>query len=521
MSVSSSAYHVRQSGSGSTISALTTPSALAMSQGIQAEKNNYEIHRNEPSLLKVVTTTFTGNAGYQLPVFDLKLITGYQNSETRDAYYDFDQSAKDQVSFYTHNAYSRVTTAEFQISSNDGSWRADRFKWIGGAYYLHSLGGYDPITLEASGSGVPLGALDTLVNGLDIVPGPGGRVNIYGVLRTNSYSGFLQGDYSFTDWLNVTLGARGQFEDRFLTKQNVTSPDQSGGEPAMNGPETLLINYTEPKVIQRNFTPKLSFNFRPADGHLIYLSWARGFKSGTYNGINIYTAPTYVQPEIVDTYELGVKSDFLDGNLRLNAAIFQTSIKNPQVTFISLINGGAITFENAGAAKIKGAEADVLLVPLPNLNPGLVATLGGSFLHSIFTDYKNGSGFDDTTGVFFSKTGDFTGNRIPRSPRWSGTFGLNQSIEAPGGTVEVAANAYYNGGFFYNAQNTDVAKQKPYYLLDAHAGYLYEAWKLRLTVFGQNLNNRVYSYSAFTADYGTALTLAPPRSYGLRLNWEF
>lgn len=525
-------YQIRQQGSGSTIGALKQPSLLATALGIRAEQNDYEIHRNEPTLLKVENSVIAGNAVWNLPWFDLKLISGYQDIQTKDAYYDFDNSAKDLVSFFSHNAYSKVTTAEFQIASNGGSWMADSLRWIGGLYYLHSLGGYDPITLEVAGSGTPvLSGLGLLtpeqaaqvlerlpllgnIPGVTLAPGVGVRVNIHGVLRTNSYSAFLQGDYDVADWLNVTVGGRGQIEDRFLTRQDVTLPTQ-------NGDEMLLLDYDKPKVTQRNFTPKLSFNFKPADQKLIYLSWSKGYKSGTYNGINIYTPPNYVQPEIVNAYELGVKSEFFGRNLRFNAAVFQNDVKNMQVTFVSLVNGGAITFENAGSARIRGAEFDSLLIPFPNADSGLVVTGGVSFLDSIFTDYRNASGFNENTGFFFNKSGDFTGNRIPRSPKWSGNVAVNQTLPLGNGSLELAADVYYNGGFFYTAQNTDVARQDAYYLLNAHAGYLYDPWKLRVTLFGQNLNNRVYSYAEFTADFGTNVTLAPPRTYGVRLNWDF
>lgn len=528
-------YLLRQTGSGSTIGALKKPSLIATLLGIRAEENDYEIHRNEKTLLTVETSTAYGDAKWMLPWFDLKLIGGYQDTRTKDAYYDFDNSAKDIVSFFTNNAFSRVTTAEFQIASNDGSWRSDRFKWIGGLYYLHSDAGYDPITVEVLGDGLPvidpllealnlpedlvtqlLNALPLLgsVPGLTVEDGLGVRVDINGVLRTNSYSAFLQGDYNFTDWFGITLGGRYQEEDRFLIDQraSLTSENKENNLP--------VLTYNRPKVTQYNFSPKVSLNFRFFDDELLYLSWSKGYKSGTYNGINIYTPPSYVEPEEVNSYEVGIKSNLLDGNLRFNAAVFYSDVDQLQVTYVSLVNGGAITFENAGSARIRGAEFDALWVLFPHWNPGFVLTGGVSYLDSIFTDYRNASGFDDTTGLFFSKSGDFTGNRIPRSPEWSGNLGLHQTLDTRWGPVEVGADVYYNGGFFYNAQNTDHARQKEYSLLNARVSYTYEPWNLKLTVFGQNLDDETYSYSQFTADFGTNITLAPPRTYGFRVSWE-
>lgn len=520
-----SGYRLIQEGASSTISALKKPSALASTFGIEAEQRAYEFHRNEPTALKINNSTVAANATWTLPGFDLKLIGGHQMIVTDDAFYDFDQSAQDLVSFFTRYAYNRVTTGEFQITSNDESWLSDRFEWIAGVYYLTSSGGYDPIILELANSGLPLitgvPVLGPIATGL-LPSGLGLQAAIHGVLETNAYSAFAQGTWNFTDWFALTLGGRYQIEDRFLTEQNVMLVNSSDGS------ESPLLNYNEPEVDQENFSPKVSLNFIPADDVLVYLSYSKGFKSGTYNGINIYTAPTYVEPEEADAYELGLKSEWFGGALRFNAAVFQTKIDKPQVTFVSLTNGGAITFENAGAARIRGAEIDTLALPFADSNPGFVVTLGVSYLDSIFTDYQGGSGFDEETGLFFGEgavTGpqgrDFSGNRIPRSPEWSGNVGLNQTLDTAWGPLEVGIDSYYNSGFFYSAQNSNALQQKEYSLLNARVSYLYEAWDLRLTVFGQNLDNETYSYAQFTADFGTADTLAPPRTYGVRLNWTF
>ena len=136
--------------------------------------------------------------------------------------------------------------------------------------------------------------------------------------------------------------------------------------------------------------------------------------------------------------------------------------------------------------------------------------------------------YDETSGLFFgngSLTGlpgrDFSGNKIVRTPKVSGTLGLSYSFELGDGELEIAGDAYYSDGFYYTAQNTDVARQKAYSLINARVSYYHQPWKARITIFGQNLDNETYSFSEFTADFGTNYTLAPPRTYGLRLNWEF
>src|SRR3546814_3072304 len=118
------------------------------------------------------------------------------------------------------------------------------------------------------------------------------------------------------------------------------------------------------------------------------------------------------------------------------------------------------------------------------------------------------SDLGEGTGIFFGRlpgginTGrDFTGNKITRTPKLSGTLGVNQLIDNVGnGNLELAANVYYNSGFYYLAQNSPTSKQDRYYVLNASVSYFYEPWRLRTTLFGNNLNDERYTYSKFILD---------------------
>jgi len=50
---------------------------------------------------------------------------------------------------------------------------------------------------------------------------------------------------------------------------------------------------------------------------------------------------------------------------------------------------------------------------------------------------------------------------------------------------------------------------------------LYEPWKLRVTFFGDNLNDATRHLFRFPNDFGTVGKLAAPRTFSGRINWEF
>src|SRR3546814_17058236 len=65
------------------------------------------------------------------------------------------------------------------------------------------------------------------------------------------------------------------------------------------------------------------------------------------------------------------------------------------------------------------SEFDTTYVPFPMLNPGFVISANMGYLDAIYTDYRDGAGYDEKTGLF-SNNIDFTGNDIVRTPKYSG-----------------------------------------------------------------------------------------------------
>lgn len=505
-------YRVLQHGSLAFTEPIVKPAPITGAPVHPA--GDYNTNANTEPVSNSETTAIYGTGVLGTSLFDIKLLAAYQDQNSYGNVYDFDGGQPNLVIFNGLSEPSKLQTAELQFLSNDEGWTPQWLKWIAGLYYLHQEAGFDPF-FATIGDGI--GLLSGLSDVLALPPGPL-TAGAYGMLETNSYSGFLQGTAELTGWLSITAGARYQEEDRFLMKQYtfVYAPD---------GEEVPTMQFNQPKVKQHNVSPKVTLEFRPTDSLMAYATWARGFKSGSYNIVTLYTTPEYVDPERVTTYELGMKSSFIDG-LTLNAAVFTNSIENLQETKLSLFSGGAISAENAGSARSRGAELDAVWLPFLNANPDFVVTVGATYLDAIYTDYRDASGFDEETGLPFgsgtSQPGrDFTGNRIARTPKLSGNLGLSQTFHTDGGPLEVSGDAYYNGGFNFSPQSTEATRQDAYSLFNARVSYLYEDWGMRITGFVKNLTDKKYAASSLTVDFGTYQRLAPPRTFGVVLAYDF
>ena len=524
LSLSFTAFHSSNQSASSEIAENTSPSPLLgrLILQIPPEPDNYTATSDFPAKGFSKQTFYYGTLIYNAPWFDIKLLASDVQVRTPYTSFDFDGSKLPYVGFDGSHEFTNQKTGELQIISNPNSWNAKHFKWTVGLYYLESDVGLHPAHIHVASdvikalTGIDTSAVNDFLTGLGLENTPLGpegiNLSFFGTLGTKSYSAYTQGTWYFTDWLDLTLGGRVQGEKRYLIESHTDITD-------LNNTGTIeVLPFPLKSAKAHNFSPKAVLSLHPADDALVYLSYSVGFKSGTFNIVNIYLPPNYIVPEKITTYEIGSKIDFFGGRLRLNDALFWNDIQNLQTAYISLLAGGTLRFQTAGKARTRGAEFDATFLPLPSLDDGLALTANGAYIDAKYTSFKNASGYN-AEGVFESNAFDFSGNHLVYAPKLSGGLGVVQTIEAPRGTFEIAADEYYNGGYYSDSANH--IHEGVYALLNSRVSYLHEPWGTRITLFGRNLLDRRYHMQRFQTDFGVLNALAPPRQYGATLNWTF
>ncbi|WP_084196786.1 TonB-dependent receptor [Solimonas soli] len=525
-------FRLEQDGLNSALQPNVAPSTLSTLLGVKPQPRNYTASVDAPISFEIDNNVIYGEIKWTTPWFDTKLL-GSDQKMHNEGHTDFD-GAPQPIAAFSAPIYADIDTAELQILSNkDTPWH-EHLEWIAGAYFIKAHQGLDASLGLLGGEqaellGIPLSAVDMLYSHLPTglqnllggVPSPAGvNVRLSGASDLQSTAFFAQFTGYLTDALSLILGGRYQTETRDLKRSNFGLQNLAGGQ-------TTLINYAQDSRDESNFSPKVSVNYKVLDDTMVYASWQKGFKSGTFNVINLYNTPEYVKPEQIEAIELGVKSEFFDKRVRLNVAAFQSKIDNLQVQFMSLFAGGAVTLENAASARIRGADFDMLAQLFPDTIDDLVLTLSGCYLDAKYLDYPNGSGYDapllgiGAFGFFNFKSGDYSGNNMVRSPKFSGTVGLSKTFHSTWGPIEVASDLYYTAKYYYLPQNSKVFEEPSYMTVGAHVSYLYEPWGMRFTVFGDNLGDTKHSYGQFETDFGVLEPLAPPRTAGVRVNWTF
>jgi iron complex outermembrane receptor protein len=231
--------------------------------------------------------------------------------------------------FYTVRIHDRQyqISNEFQILGT-----LDRFKYVAGLYYFEENGSGKNANFFTFVS-PPVG-INTTTN------------RIYG-LDSKSYAAFGQTSYTppvLDDKAEITFGLRYTRDEKTLSESDYTNS-------ALNGSQNLANDW-------HNLSWATILKYQWTDELMSYLSVSTGYKSGGYNPGALQ--PPY-NPEKAMVYEVGVKSDWLDKRLRINADIFQTDYDNLQVDqFVILPSGTEATIvTNAAKATYRGGELEV------------------------------------------------------------------------------------------------------------------------------------------------------------------
>jgi iron complex outermembrane receptor protein len=340
-----------------------------------------------------------------------------------------------------------------------------------------------------------------------------------GSMNVETWAVFGNATYDLTDRFSLKGGARYSSEQRDVASfQATATPPQAAPVPSILGyPYRRAQEWT-------NFSPQLGVEFRPKEGLLTYLTYAEGFKSGT--AVIGEAGKDFVNPEKVDSIELGLKSRMFDNKLQLNLAAFYHEVEDAQFQFTfpqAAPPGFTTQMRNAAQIEAKGVEFETSWRPAQ----GFTLDTSIAWLDSKFTDFDAPNPL--VRANYFALPGqagldDLSGNTTRMSPEWSAS--VHPAYEfafADGASLEFAANAVYKGKQFHSEFNDDRLASDAYTLVDANILFTSEGGKYTLNLWGKNLTDEfVWAGSYVVASTRTiGGTVLPPRSYGITAGVKF
>ena len=190
-----------------------------------------------------------------------------------------------------------------------------------------------------------------------------------------SFTGGLRYTKDYKSYTYFRYNLDGRTINRFV------DPVGAANGIGYNGPNGTALSGRS-AVFEGNRTDyhfSADYRFNPAV--LAYASVGTGYKAGGVGPrpFNAAQARAF-GPEKLISYELGLKTDLFDKSVRFNTAIFYNDFKDAQIVLLSCPQfggpGPCALPQNAGNAKVKGVEVELLATPVA----GLQLDLSGSYL---------------------------------------------------------------------------------------------------------------------------------------------
>uniref|UniRef100_UPI00159CAB3C TonB-dependent receptor n=1 Tax=Sphingobium sp. EM0848 TaxID=2743473 RepID=UPI00159CAB3C len=489
----------------------------------------------EDAISTVKTARATLNVNADLGGIDLVSITGYVHMDAFN-FFDLDSSPANILHLST-GQIGRQFSQELQLQKNDGP-----FRWIAGLYYLRFRDGYDkfpkPYLLQQN--------LPFEFRPSDLITG---RVALArsAIVTTNTGSIFGQGTYDIAPTTRITAGLRYSIEKKAVKGTQYLI----NGTPAPGAGIELDAGSGDPFGAVQNATVDLSKTFKKltwrlaidhdfSDDIMGYASYTRGFKSGSLNAGIISNAQVPVNPEEIDAFEVGLKSELFDRKLRLNIAAFYYDYKDIQVSLVTA--GSTSVTENAAAARLYGLDVDFVAAPTRQLT-----IRGGiNLLNSKYKKYESAALFLPRTAAT-CPTGaaaqvtldqakaiatlpqlggnctyrlDASGSDLIIAPKLTANIGFDYDLPMGNSRLTLSSSLYYNDGFD-TAAGGIFAHVPSYEALTASATWNGPDDRYFVRLWGRNLTNDIHPELILPLATTFQEVSSMPRSYGVTVGFKF
>lgn len=339
---------------------------------------------------------------------------------------------------------------------------------------------------------------------------------------------FGQATWNITDQWHLTGGVRYTHDKRVHTGGRGYTWAYNDAAPQL--PLNPHIDPTDPangyradppndgRYSDNKATGLLRLNYDIDRNNMVYASVSTGYKSG---GVQDRGMPYF--PETLTNYEIGSKSTFMDGALRINNALFYMDFKDFQFNSpVSFPDGGrGLAIENADGAEVYGLETEIA---------ARIATNGRLSIALAVLDTKLGrliAGSNDytlpacTIDPRIERCLDVTGHKLPHAPKFSTTVQYQHTFRlADGSSIVPRITARYEDEV--NLSVFDLGpedRQKAYATADLGLRYQKDQWWV--DAFVRNVGDKKVKTSAFNGFGPWLAQYKPPRTVGINTGFDF
>lgn len=505
--------------------------------------------------------------------YTLNFITGYRKFNSLSVV-DVDFSNVDLLST-NNDAESTTFSQEIRLD-----YSGDEHNFVVGAYYFqqdldldYALGAGEDLNAFIW-QGLNIATFDALLSG---ILGPNAAAPYIPDMTAShtakqeheSWAIFGQFDYNLTEELVLTAGIRyteedkemntvfseswmpttatsaEEFEDGFVAlgaafegnlaplgallaaNPNHFAPFTEAGWGGYLFPGLTPRDNIDAKISDEQVTGTIKLSWLATEETMVYASFGTGYKSGGTNTdrIGIGFSPVF-EAETSESFELGLKTEFPDQALRINAALHFTTVDDFQAnTYV----GTGFVLQNAGELESYGGELEVFWAPVQNTE----VSLNYAYSHAEYKKFENAGcqiATPEHTGIAEVRqpgtdSCDRSGDKLPLTPEHAVNLGVKQIFSlAEGMDAYVYGEYTFLSGLVMGNDNDPLKEQKDYGLLNLRAGVDFVGSDLTVTLWGRNVLDEEYKGSTFNAplqDGKLFTSPGAPRTYGVTLNKMF
>ncbi len=464
--------------------------------------DRYDSNAGAPLLGPIPKSTYEAT-GYSLQAewklsdaWTLKSITAYREDE---ATLPIDFDATPAPSFDVPVVYDNdQTSQEFQALFESGPVAA-----VMGAYYLDAWAFH---------------AFDVRFNTIS-------QFRLADV-DTKTWAVFGEVTWDFTEQLSLTVGGRYTSDERNarIVLQTFAGARSAyfGGTGAnltvpviANGVEVVPTFRGERK--DTAFTPRVILAWQPQEDLNLYASYSQGFKGGLFDPRGNFANPDIrrgVEPEVVDSYEIGAKAQLWD-MATINTAVFYadyTDVQIPGSVIVQTPTGTQFvgTLTNAGGAEMKGVEMESSF----RFSEALQASVAVGYIDAEYTE-------------FIVNNANVAGQRdVQNTPDWTGNVSLTYGLPVGPGRLSFTGSAAYRGATQQFETRSPGLDDDAYWLMDASINWAADSGTWRVGLHGRNLGDTRYITSGYffpgaATDDSVLAFWGNPRTVTATLDWRF
>lgn len=398
------------------------------------------------------------------------------------------------IVFGGQNHVNETFSQEFRIASpTDGA-----VDWVAGLFYWRSQYDQNNTLRDAICLGPAAVSVDS------IQPCPAEATNFfrsgqsYMSTENESYAGFGQINWRPAEKLELFAGLR-------LIKEDLEWSHFRPNAPAPGFPTDAVNTFGVPggqdlpysgafETDDTAWAGKLGAMYDLRDNVRVFASYSRGYKGPAANTNDFNFSEDPVDPEIVDSFEIGLRSELFDNRANLNITAYYTEIEDFQTQTIDQISQ-AFNVSNVGVFETSGVEVELNAA----LTDDLYVSAGLAYTDAIFDEFVNAQCYVGQTEAEGCIDGnqDLSGAEAPNSPDWKFNLLARYEFDLAGWAGFLQGNYIWQDDVFFREDLNPASFQEAYGLFDVTLGASSPDDRFQVTFFVENVFDEDFAANRF------------------------